>query len=39
MMMGWCMKSLEGRKAAYGELQRPKVGRMARLTGKAEYPE
>jgi len=35
-ILGWNVKDIEGRKAAYQELQRPKIGRRARLNGSAE---
>lgn len=34
--IGWELKDVEGQKAAYQELQRPKVGRMARISGTVE---
>lgn len=36
VLIGWEAKDIEGRKAAYQELQRPKVGRRARITGTVE---
>tara|TARA_R110001606_G_scaffold190540_2_gene338514 strand:- start:296 stop:1078 length:783 start_codon:yes stop_codon:yes gene_type:complete len=36
VMIGWGAKDIEGRKAAYAELQRPRVGRKARITGTVE---
>ncbi|WP_316016084.1 replication initiation protein [Roseobacter sp. HKCCA0434] len=36
VLIGWEAKDVEGRKAAYQELQRPKVGRKARITGTVE---
>ncbi|MDQ1902381.1 replication initiation protein [Paracoccus sp. WLY502] len=34
--IGWSVKDLEGRKAAYAELQRSRVGRRPRLAGAVE---
>lgn len=34
--LGWGLKDIEGRKQAYAELQRPKVGRKARISGDVE---
>ncbi|WP_165354819.1 replication initiation protein [Tropicimonas sp. IMCC6043] len=36
VLIGWEAKDIEGRKAAYQELQRPKVGRKARISGTVE---
>lgn len=36
VIIGWGAKDIEGRKAAYAELQRPRVGRKARITGTVE---
>lgn len=36
--LGWAPKDPEGLRAAYAELQRPRVGRRERLTGSTEYP-
>ena len=36
VLLSWGMKDLEGRRAAWEELQRPKVGRRARLSGNVE---
>ncbi len=36
VFLGWGMKDIEARKAAYAELQRPKAGRKARIDGTAE---
>jgi hypothetical protein len=36
VLMGWGPKDIEGRKEAYAELRRPRVGRKARLTGSVE---
>ena len=36
VLIGWGAKDIEGRKAAYAELQRPRVGRKARITGTVE---
>lgn len=36
VLLSWGMKDLEGRRAAWEELQRPKIGRRARLTGSVE---
>ena len=36
ILIGWGAKDIEGRKAAYAELQRPRVGRKARITGTVE---
>ncbi|MCB5411964.1 replication initiation protein [Pseudogemmobacter faecipullorum] len=36
VVIGWGMKDIEGRKAAWAELHRPRVGRKARITGTAE---
>lgn len=36
VMMGWGMKDIEGRKAVFEELNRPRVGRKARITGTVE---
>lgn len=35
-VIGWGAKDMEGRKAAYAELQRPRVGRKARISGTVE---
>ena len=34
--LGWGVKDVAGRKAAYAELQRPRVGRAARISGRTE---
>ena len=34
--LGWCVKDISGRKTAYAELQRPRVGRAARISGRTE---
>ena len=34
VLIGWGAKDIEGRKAAYAELQRPRVGRKSRITGR-----
>lgn len=34
--VGWGLKDIEGRKQAYAELQRPRVGRRARISGEVE---
>ena len=34
--LGWSVKDISGRKAAYAELQRPRVGRAARISGRTE---
>jgi plasmid replication initiation protein len=36
VLIGWGAKDIEGRKEAYAELQRPRVGRKARITGSVE---
>ncbi|MEM1101951.1 MAG: replication initiation protein [Pseudomonadota bacterium] len=36
VLVGWHEKDVEGRKAAYAELQRPRVGRRARITATVE---
>lgn len=36
VLVGWSVKELEEKRAAYAELQRPKVGRKARITGTVE---
>ena len=36
VLIGWVAKDIEGRKAAYAELERPRVGRKARITGTVE---
>ena len=36
VLIGWGSKDIEGKKAAYAELQRPRVGRLARITGTVE---
>jgi hypothetical protein len=36
VLIGWGAKDIEGRKAAYAELQRPRVGRKARINGTVE---
>ncbi|MEM8976849.1 MAG: replication initiation protein [Pseudomonadota bacterium] len=36
VLIGWGAKDIEGRKAAYAELQRSRVGRKARITGTVE---
>ena len=36
VLIGWGLKDVEGKKAAYAELQRPRVGRLARITGTVE---
>jgi len=36
VLIGWGLKDIEGKKAAYAELQRPRVGRFARITGTVE---
>lgn len=36
VLIGWGAKDVEGRKAAYVELQRPRIGRKARITGTVE---
>lgn len=36
VILGWGMKDIDGRKAAWAELQRPRVGRKARIAGKVE---
>lgn len=36
VILGWGMKDIEGRKAAWAELQRSRVGRKARIAGKVE---
>jgi hypothetical protein len=36
VLIGWGAKDIEGRKAAYAELQRPRVSRKARITGTVE---
>lgn len=35
--IGWAIKSLDERKAAYAELQRPRAGRKARIQGNTEW--
>lgn len=35
-LIGWGAKDIEGRKATYAELQRPRVGRKARITRTVE---
>ena len=35
--VGWWQKNVEELKAAYDEIQRPRVGRKERLAGKVEY--
>lgn len=35
--VGWWRKDVEGLKDAYAEVQRPKVGRRARIAGSVEY--
>ncbi|MEP5555452.1 MAG: replication initiation protein [Paracoccaceae bacterium] len=37
--IGWAVKDETGKREAYKELQRPKVGRMARITGTVEVIE
>ena len=36
VIIGWGLKDIEGRKQAYAELQRPRVGRKARISGQVE---
>ena len=36
VLIGWGAKDIEGRKAAYAELQRPRVGRKARINDAVE---
>ncbi len=36
VLLGWGMKDLEGRRAAWEELQRPRIGRRARISGTVE---
>lgn len=36
IVLGWGLKDLDGRREAWAELQRPKVGRKARITGRVE---
>ena len=36
VIIGWGAKDIDGRKTAYAELQRPRVGRKARITGTVE---
>jgi len=36
VLIGWGLKDIEGKKAAYAELQRPRVGRLARINGTVE---
>ncbi len=36
VVIGWSVKDIEGRKAAYAELQRSRVGRRPRLAGTVE---
>jgi hypothetical protein len=36
LLVGWGLKDIEGKKAAYAELQRPRVGRLARISGTVE---
>lgn len=36
--LGWWLKDVDGLKDAYAELQRPRVGRRARINGTAEMP-
>ncbi|PTE19740.1 replication protein RepB [Cereibacter changlensis JA139] len=36
VLLGWAMKDEGGRRAAWAELQRPRVGRRARITGTVE---
>ena len=36
VLIGWSAKDIEDRKAAYAELQRPRVGPKARITGTVE---
>lgn len=36
VLIGWGAKDIEGRKAAYAELQRSRVGRKARISGTVE---
>lgn len=36
VMIGWSVKDMEGRKAAYAELQRSRIGRRARVAGTVE---
>lgn len=36
VLIGWGAKDIEGRKAAYAELQRSRIGRKARITGTVE---
>lgn len=36
VLLGWGQKDIDGKKAAYAELQRSRVGRKARLTGTVE---
>jgi hypothetical protein len=36
VLIGWGLKDVEGKKAAYAELQRPRVGRLARIMGTVE---
>lgn len=36
IVLGWGLKDLDGRREAWAELQRPKVGRKARITGRVD---
>jgi hypothetical protein len=36
VLIGWSIKDIEGRRAAYAELQRSRVGRKARISGTVE---
>lgn len=36
VLIGWGAKDIEGRKEAYAELQRPRIGRKARISGMVE---
>lgn len=36
IVLGWGLKDLDGRREAWAELQRPKVGRKARIAGRVE---
>jgi plasmid replication initiation protein len=37
--IGWSLKDEQGKREAYSELQRPKVGRLARISGTVEVIE
>lgn len=37
VVLGWGLKDLDGRREAWAELQRPKVGRKARITGRTDH--